>query len=78
MPATQIAVRLPDDVLSVLDAVAESTQMSRAEIVRRALLRYVARLQAEHDAAIYERMPLTDEEIAFSADPRNWEGLGPW
>ena len=50
---TQIAVRLPDDLVAFLDrSVAEGRVTSRAALVTSALEREMRRVLAEHDAAI--------------------------
>jgi Arc/MetJ-type ribon-helix-helix transcriptional regulator len=50
---TQIAVRLPDDMVQFLDRlVAEGKAASRASVVERALAREFRRLIAARDAAI--------------------------
>ena len=51
--STQIAVRLPDDIVAFLDGlVAEKKAASRAEIIARALERERRREMAARDAAI--------------------------
>jgi Arc/MetJ-type ribon-helix-helix transcriptional regulator len=51
--STQIAVRLPDDIVAFLDRlVSEHRAASRAEIITRALERERRREMAERDAAI--------------------------
>lgn len=76
--ASQIAVRLPDDQLERLDELVPGTHASRAAAVRRAVELYLYRLACEHDARAYERMPLTDDELAFADDPDAWAGTPPW
>lgn len=50
---TQIAIRLPEDLVAFLDrAVAEGKASSRAALVTSALEREMRRLLAEQDAAI--------------------------
>jgi antitoxin MazE3 len=49
----QIAVRLPDEMVSTLDAlVSDGNAPSRASVIERALAREFRRLLAERDAAI--------------------------
>lgn len=63
--STQIAVRLPDQVVDFLDrVVAEGTAPSRAAVVTAALEREMRRLTAERDAAI-----LRQEGPADDLDP---------
>jgi Arc/MetJ-type ribon-helix-helix transcriptional regulator len=65
---TQIAVRLPDEMVEFLDQlVVQGEVKSRAAAVTRALELYRRRRMAEHDAAIY----------AGSKD-RDLDGLAAW
>jgi Arc/MetJ-type ribon-helix-helix transcriptional regulator len=66
--STQIAVRLPDQMVAYLDrAVAEGKATSRAAFVATALEREMRRLAAEQDAAILH------EDAADDLDPLvNW------
>ncbi|MEV4510560.1 hypothetical protein AB0K00_16515 [Dactylosporangium sp. NPDC049525] len=55
---TQIAVRLPDDIVKYIDQeIADGTASSRAAVVLRALERDRRRQEAEHDARIYAADP---------------------
>lgn len=59
---TQIAVRLPDEMVAFLDrAVAEGRASSRAALVTSALEREMRRLMAAQDAAILRAAGTTDE-----------------
>lgn len=51
---TQIAVRLPDDLVSYVDGLVRAGAGSRAAIVTRALHLYQQHLLAERDARILE------------------------
>lgn len=75
---TQVAIRLPAGQLEAIDQLVPGTHPSRADVIRRALELYLYRLECERDARIYEAMPLTDEELAFSDDPENWKTMPPW
>ncbi len=60
--STQIAVRLPDEMVDFLDrAVAAGRAPSRAAIVTSALEREMRRLMAEQDAAILSRGGAADD-----------------
>lgn len=60
--STQIAVRLPDEVVAFLDrAVAEGRAPSRAALVASALEREMRRALAEHDARVLQRAGADDE-----------------
>lgn len=75
---TQLAVRLPEDLIRKLDELVPDTHATRSDAVRRAIELYLFRLASEHDAEVYERLPLTDEELALSDDPETWGTAPPW
>jgi Arc/MetJ-type ribon-helix-helix transcriptional regulator len=59
---TQIAVRLPDELVTALDSlVAGGSAPSRASVIERALRRELRRYQAEHDARIFRESGDYDE-----------------
>ena len=60
--STQIAVRLPDEMVSFLDrSVAEGVAPSRAALVASAVEREMRRLAAEQDAQILRAQGTADE-----------------
>lgn len=60
--STQIAVRLPDEMVAFLDrAVASGTAPSRAALVASAVEREMRRLAAEHDAQILREHGAADD-----------------
>ncbi len=66
--SVQIAVRLPDDIVTFLDQrVAAGDAPSRAALVARALERERRRIMAEHDARIYATTP-DDPDMAAMAE----------
>jgi Arc/MetJ-type ribon-helix-helix transcriptional regulator len=75
---TQVAVRLPDELVRGIDALVPVTHPSRSEAVRRAIELYLYRLACEHDARQYERLPLTDAELALADDQDAWSDTPPW
>jgi metal-responsive CopG/Arc/MetJ family transcriptional regulator len=74
----QLAIRLPDDLICRLDALIPEKHTTRSEAIRRAIELYLYRLACEHDAQQYERLPLTDPELALSDDPESWTETPPW
>ena len=74
----QIAVRLPEDLISQLDALVPGAHQSRSQAVRRAIEVYLAWLANERDAAVHERLPLTDAELALADFPDAWVGTPAW
>jgi len=66
--STQIAVRLPDEIVEFVDeVVASGAQRSRASVVARALERERRRAVAERDAEILARLE-PDPELAVLAE----------
>ncbi|WP_454049296.1 YlcI/YnfO family protein [Cellulomonas sp. Marseille-Q8402] len=61
--STQIAVRLPDEMVRLVDSLVSSGQVrSRASLVERALAREIRRLEAERDVAIL-RGDVRDDDL---------------
>lgn len=75
---TQIAIRLPDDLVGQLDALVPSLHESRSEAVRRSVELYLYRLACEQDADRYDRVPLSDDELALADDRESWNGTPSW
>lgn len=75
---TQIALRLPDDLLQALDELVPASHGSRSEVVRRAIELYVYRMRCERDAAAYDALPLTDAELALAAPADGWTATPRW
>jgi predicted transcriptional regulator len=75
---TQLAIRLPEDLVRRLDELVPRKHSTRSEAVRRAIELYLYRLACERDAEIYERLPLTEEELAFANDADAWRTAPPW
>lgn len=60
--STQIAIRLPDELVGFIDeVVASGAARSRAALIRSALERERRRLAAERDAEILQRLGPEDE-----------------
>ncbi|MDQ3738065.1 MAG: ribbon-helix-helix domain-containing protein [Actinomycetota bacterium] len=75
---TQIAVRLPDELIDELDLVVAAGHQSRSQAVRRAIELYLYRLACERDAQRYDELPLTDAELALADDPEAWSEAPAW
>jgi metal-responsive CopG/Arc/MetJ family transcriptional regulator len=71
---SQVAIRLPDELIAQLDALVPPTHQTRSEAVRRAIELYLYWLACEHDARQYERFPPTDAELSLADDA----GSGRW
>ncbi|KAA1415926.1 hypothetical protein F0U44_20040 [Nocardioides humilatus] len=65
--STQIAVRLPDELVSYVDALVSDGAGSRATVITRALKIYQQQLRAEADARILEATGDYDEFDALIA-----------
>ena len=74
----QIAVRLPEELVARLDELVPSAHDSRSQAVRRAIEVYLAWLANERDAAIYDRLPLSAQELALADDPDTWAATPAW
>jgi Arc/MetJ-type ribon-helix-helix transcriptional regulator len=75
---TQVAVRLPDDLLERLERLVGTAHDSRSELIRRAIELYLSSIECEHDARVYERQPLTEAELALADDPDAWKDMPAW
>ena len=64
---TQIAVRLPDDLVAYVDSLVSAGAGSRAAIVSRALQMYQQQLLGERDAKILEKSGDYDDFEALVA-----------
>jgi len=74
----QIAVRLPADLVEHLDQLVPAAHASRSDAIRRAIELYVYGLAAERDAATYDRLPLTEAELALAEDVDAWREIPEW
>ena len=75
---TQLAIRLPNDLIFRLDALIPEKHATRSEAIRRAIELYLYRLAWEHDAQAYERLPLADSELVLADDPESWSETPRW
>ncbi|MGH9025694.1 MAG: ribbon-helix-helix domain-containing protein [Acidimicrobiia bacterium] len=69
---------MPDELLRRIDELVPSTYPSRSEAIRRAIEVYLYDLACERDAQQYERLPLTDAELALADDPEAWSTTPAW
>lgn len=75
---TPVTLRVPDELLTQLDALVPAVHPSRSEALRRALELYLYRVACERDAERYAAQPLTEAEVAAGDDPRDWEATPSW
>jgi metal-responsive CopG/Arc/MetJ family transcriptional regulator len=75
---TQLAVRLPDDLVQRLDALVPAIHDSRSEAIRRAIELYLYRIACERDAETYATSPLTEGELAVGDGPEAWSTTPAW
>lgn len=75
---TQIALRLPDELVAQIDQLVPGAHESRSAAIRRAVEVYLSWLGNERDAAVYERLPLSDAELALADDATSWAGAPDW
>ena len=74
----QVAVRLPESLITAVDQAANRLQATRSDLIRRALELYLYRLECQRDAAVYEQLPLTDAELALADDAEGWSTTPQW
>lgn len=65
--STQIAVRLPDDLVDLVDRMVAEGAASRAAVVADALREVDRRRRAEHDARVYEATGDYDDLVGLAA-----------
>jgi Arc/MetJ-type ribon-helix-helix transcriptional regulator len=75
---SQIAIRIPTELVARLDALVPGVHATRSEAVRRSIETYLYRLACEADAARYDANPLSDDELALVDDPEAWSGTPAW
>jgi Arc/MetJ-type ribon-helix-helix transcriptional regulator len=75
---SQIALRLPVELVSRLDELVPRLHPTRSDAVRRSIELYIYRLACEADAARYADMPLTEEERSLADDPASWSETPAW
>lgn len=74
----QLAVRVPNEIVSELDALVPQVHATRAEAVRVAVETYLYRLACERDAERYADEPLDGAELALADDPEAWSATPSW
>lgn len=74
----QLAVRMPSEVVSELDALVPGLHGTRAEAVRAAVQAYLYHLACERDAQRYANTPLDDAELALADSPDAWSATPSW
>ena len=75
---TQIAVRLPQELLDKMDVLAGSTGGTRSDLVRRAIESYLYREACNADALAYQSTPLAGTELALADDSSGWSTTPAW
>ncbi len=74
----QLAVRMPSEVISELDALVPEVHPTRADAVRAAVQAYLYHLACERDAQRYANAPLDDVELALTDHPEAWSATPSW
>jgi Arc/MetJ-type ribon-helix-helix transcriptional regulator len=75
---TQVAIRLPDELLAQIDLLVGTLHASRSDVIRRAIELFLYRLECEREARAYERMPLTEAELALAEEASAWKDTPAW
>ena len=78
-----VSFRVEDEEVLRVDEWARRLNVDRTTLLRDAVAAYLARLAGEHDAAAYQRHPLTDEELALAraedwGPAEDWSDLAAW
>ncbi|HEV2769158.1 MAG TPA: ribbon-helix-helix domain-containing protein [Solirubrobacteraceae bacterium] len=61
-----LSFRVPDDEAAEVQRWAEALGVDRSEILRDALHRHLVALSGEHDASVWEQVPMTEAERSLS------------
>ncbi|MXW57652.1 MAG: antitoxin [Acidimicrobiia bacterium] len=64
---TMLSFRVPPEEAVRAKEAAEYMDIALSELYREALRRHINAILAKRDAEIYERMPVTEDELALSA-----------
>ncbi len=64
---TMLSFRVPPEEAARAKECADYIGVALSELYREALRRHINAILAERDAEIYEKMPLTEDELALSA-----------
>ena len=77
MTMTMLSFRADEEDVNRIRQWSQRLGVERSELMREALRRHLARLAAEHEVALYEAHPLTDEELALAA-VADWGPAEDW
>ncbi len=78
MTTTQVAVRLPSELLENIDVLVGMSFESRSDVIRQAIEQFLYRHACERDARIYELTPFSDAELALGEDLESWKLTPAW
>lgn len=74
--STMTTIRLEDDLLAAIDRERRRVGMTRASVIRQALLRWIEQRRAQEaaarDRAGYERHPVGKDEFAVVLGAQTW------
>lgn len=77
MTMTMLSFRADEEDADRIRRWSERLGVERSELMRDALRRQLARLAAEHEAALYEADPMTEEEVSLAA-VADWGPAEDW
>lgn len=77
MTMTMLSFRADEEDAEGIRQWSERLGIERSELMRDALRRQLARLAAEHEAALYEADPVTEEEMSLAA-VADWGPVEDW
>ena len=74
---TMVSFRVPPEQVEKAKECADYIGVALSELYREALRRHINAILAVRDAEIYEKMPLTEEELAL-CDVQYWGPAEDW
>ena len=74
---TTLSFRVQTEVAEKVKEMSGSLGIPQSELIREALRRHLNMLAAQQDALVYEKSPLTPEELAFTSVER-WVPAEDW
>jgi hypothetical protein len=72
-----VSFRVDEDEAAALRSWSNELGVERSQLLRDALHQYLVRLRSEREAAIYERVPMTENELAVS-EVDDWGTAEDW
>jgi len=74
---TMMSFRVDDEQAARAQRWADQLGVDKSELLREALHRHLVRLASEHDASIWDQLPLTADEVALTKIA-DWGAAEDW